>query len=167
MSTELEAPQHAPEADANAQGGSLLAAISNAMVRAMKQYYGKGPTKAKSYMVDNYLLIAMEGRLTVVEETLLRAGKHHLVREFRQTFQNEMAGEFTEQIERLTGRKVLTYQSQLVFDPNTQFEIFVLDPRGDGTRETEATAEAQWRGTGPVGEADEAAVGEERDELPE
>ena len=103
----------------------------------------------------------------MVEETLLRASKHHLVREFRQTFQNEMAGEFTEQIERLTGRKVLTYQSQLVFDPNTQFEIFVLDPRGDGTRETEATAEAQWRGTGPVGEADEAAVGEERDELPE
>ncbi len=105
----------------------------------------------------------MEGGLTVVEDTLLRAGKHHLVREVRQTFQKELAEEFTDRIEDLTGRKVLTYQSQLTFDPRTQFEIFVLDPSGDGSRETEATAEAQWRGTGPVGEANEAAVGEERE----
>ncbi len=160
MSAEPAAPQHAPEVDSNPHGGSLLAAISNAMVRAMKQYYGKGPTRAKSYMIDNYLFVAMEGGLTVVEETLLRAGKHDLVREVRQTFQNEMTAEFTGQIEELTGRAVLTYQSQLTFDPHTQFEIFVLDPRGNGTRETEATAEAQWRGTGPVGEAEAAALGE-------
>jgi uncharacterized protein YbcI len=167
MASELAGPQHEPEVDSDRQGGSLLAAISNAMVRARKQYYGKGPTKAKSYMVDNYLFIAMEGGLTVVEETLLRAGKHDLVREVRQTFQNEMATEFTDQIEGLTGRKVLTYQSQLTFDPHAQFEIFVLDPTGDGTPETEATAEAQSPGTAPVGEAEEAAVGEERRPLPE
>lgn len=161
--SEPEAPQRAPELHPEHQGGRLLAAISNAMVRAMKQYYGRGPTKAKSYMVDDYLFIAMEGGLTVVEDTLLRAGKHDLVRSVRQTFQNEMTAEFTGLIEQLTGRRVLTYQSQVLFDPHTQFEIFVLDPTGDGIEEAEATAKAQHRAGAPVGEAEQAVVAEARE----
>ena len=130
-------------------GQSLLADISNAMVQAMKQYYGKGPTQAKSYMIDDYLFVAMREPYTVVEHTLIRAGRHHLVREYRQAFENEMAAELTGQVEDLTGRKVLAYQSQVVFDPDTVFEIFVLDPTGDGSTEARATAEDQ----GLMGEA--------------
>lgn len=122
------------------QGHSLLAAVSNAMVQALKQYYGKGPTQAKSYMIDDYLFVAMREPFTVVEHTLLRAGKHDLVREYRQAFQNEMAAELTGQIEQLTGRRVLAYQSQIIFDPDTVFEVFVLDPTGNGAAETRATA---------------------------
>ena len=133
-------------------GQSLLADISNAMVQAMKQYYGKGPTQAKSYMIDDYLFVAMREPYTVVEHTLIRAGRHHLVREYRQAFENEMAAELTGQVEDLTGRKVLAYQSQVVFDPNTVFEIFVLDPTGDGSAEARATAEDQ----GLMGEASPA-----------
>ncbi len=131
------------------EGQQLLAAISNAMVSAMKHYYGKGPMRAKSYMVDDYLFVAMRDPLTVVEQTLLRAGRHDLVREYRQAFQNEMAAEFTGQIEKLTGRRVLTYQSQIMFDPDTVIEIFVLDSAGDGSEEAQATAEDQMA----VGEA--------------
>lgn len=130
-------------------GHQLLAAISNAMVSAMKHYYGKGPTRVKSYMVDDYLFVAMRDPLTVVEHTLLRAGRHDLVREYRQAFQNEMAAEFTAQIEELTGRQVLSYQSQVMFDPDTVIEIFVLDSAGDGSEEAQATAEDQMA----VGEA--------------
>lgn len=131
------------------EGHQLLAAVSNAMVSAMKKYYGKGPTRVKSYMVDDYLFVAMRDPLTVVEHTLLRAGRHDLVREYRQAFQNEMAGEFSAQIEELTGRRVLTYQSQIMFDPDTVIEIFVLDSAGDGSEEIQATAEARME----VGEA--------------
>lgn len=153
-----------PRDDATyAHGSSLLSDISNAMVRAMKRYWGKGPTRAKSYMVDDYLFIAMKGGFTVVEETLLRSGKHHLVREVRQTFQNEMTAEFTRMIEELTGRRVLGYQSQIMFDPDTVFEIFVLDSAGDGSDEAEATASDQQSPEGaPVGEAEPAVVGEAR-----
>ena len=162
MSAEHDAPRLVPEMDPERRGGSLLAAISDAMVHAMKQYYGKGPTAAKSYMIDSYLLVAMEGGLTVIEETLLRAGKHDLVREVRQTFQNEMASEFIGQIEDLTGRKVLTYQSQLTFDPHTQFEIFIFDRKHDGDDEVRATAEGQAHDRGSVGDAEQAALGEAR-----
>ncbi|HEV2772178.1 MAG TPA: DUF2294 domain-containing protein [Thermoleophilaceae bacterium] len=139
------------------QGHQLLAAISNAMVAAMKQYYGRGPMRAKSYMVDDYLFVAMRDPLTVVEQTLLRAGRHDLVREYRQVFQNEMAAEFTGQIEQLTGRRVLSYQSQIMFDPDTVIEIFVLESRGDGSEEAQATAEDQMA----VGEATPDAISAE------
>jgi uncharacterized protein YbcI len=105
----------------------LLADISNAMVGLKKEFYGKGPTKAKTYINDNYVLCVLQGGLTKNEETLLAAGEHGLVRQYRLRFQEAMADATTEAIERLTGRKVLGYHSQIVFDPEYGFEIFVLD----------------------------------------
>jgi uncharacterized protein YbcI len=105
----------------------LLADISNAMVGLKKEFYGKGPTKAKTYINDNYVLCVLQGGLTRNEETLLAAGQESLVREFRLKFQEAMADATTEAIERLTGRKVIGYHSQIVFNPEYGFEIFVLD----------------------------------------
>jgi|SRR5215212_6133352 len=109
------------------RGRGLRADISNAMVGLKKEFYGKGPTKAKTYINDNYILCVMQGGITRNEETLLAAGQESLVREYRLKFQEAMAAPTTEAIERLTGRKVLGYHSQIVFDPEHGFEIFVLD----------------------------------------
>lgn len=105
----------------------LRAEISNAMVGLKKEFYGKGPTKAKTYIHDNYVFCVMQGGITRNEETLLAAGQHSLVREYRLRFQEAMAAPTTEAIERLTGRKVMGYHSQIVFEPEHAFEIFVLD----------------------------------------
>jgi uncharacterized protein YbcI len=105
----------------------LLADISNAMVGLKKEFYGKGPTKAKTYVNDNYVLCVLQGGLTRNEETLLAAGEEALVRQYRLRFQEAMAAPTTEAVERLTGRKVLGYHSQIVFGPEYGFEIFVLD----------------------------------------
>jgi uncharacterized protein YbcI len=105
----------------------LRADISNAMVGLKKEFYGKGPTKAKTYVNDNYVLCVLQGGLTRNEETLLAAGQEDLVRQYRLKFQEAMAAPTTEAIERLTGRTVLGYHSQIVFDPEYGFEIFVLD----------------------------------------
>ncbi len=105
----------------------LLADVSNAMVGLMKEFYGKGPTKAKTYINDNYVLCVLQGGLTRNEETLLAAGQEMLVREYRLRFQEAMADATTEAVERLTGCNVLGYHSQIVFNPEYAFEIFVLD----------------------------------------
>jgi uncharacterized protein YbcI len=105
----------------------LLADISNAMVGLKKEFYGKGPTKAKTYINDNYVLCVLQGGLTRNEETLLAAGQEMLVREYRLRFQEAMADPTTEAVERLTGCNVLGYHSQIVFNPEYAFEIFVLD----------------------------------------
>jgi uncharacterized protein YbcI len=119
--------------DTTAQpGGMLLSAVSNSIVALMKKYYGRGPTAAKTYLLDDNLVVVMQDGFTTVERTLLDAGQDHLVREVRLRFQDQMGPEFTGEVERITGRRVLGYSSQVVFDPPTLFEMFVLEPSGEG-----------------------------------
>ncbi len=123
------------------RGGSLLAQISNAFVTMQKDYWGIGPLEAKSYMMDDLLLIVMRGGMTRAERTMIDFGQHDLVRTFRQTFENEMTQNLTGKIEELTGRKVLTYQSQILFDTDIVAELFVFDRApGGGAKEIVATA---------------------------
>ena len=119
--------------DTTAQpGGTQLSAISNAIVAMMKKYYGRGPTAAKTYLMDDNLVVVMQDGFTTVERTLLDAGHEHLIREVRLRFQEEMGPEFVGAVEEILDRKVLGYMSQVVFDPPTLFELFVLEPTGEG-----------------------------------
>jgi uncharacterized protein YbcI len=110
-------------------GGSVRTALANAMVGMKKQFYGRGPTAAKAWILDDYVFVAMEGGLTRNEETLLADGKDHLVRSYRLSFQETVEETVTAAVEEILGRHVLTYHSQIVFDPPRTFEIFVLEPQ--------------------------------------
>lgn len=112
-------------------GEGLLGRISTEMVQLMKQYFGKGPTKAKSYFLDDFLIVVMRGGTTRAEQTMLDADREDTVREFRQQFENEMTGRMTELIEELTGRKVINYQSQILFDPDISVELFFFEDAVD------------------------------------
>jgi uncharacterized protein YbcI len=124
--SELIEPDWTKDIETDARPG-MRSEISNAMVGLKKRFYGKGPTKAKTYINDNYVLCVLQGGLTRNEETLLEAGEEHLVRQYRLRFQEVMAAPTTEAIERLTGQKVIGYHSQITFQPDYAFEIFVLD----------------------------------------
>src|SRR4051794_7293710 len=114
-------------------GGSVRAALANAMVGMKKQFYGRGPTAAKAWLLDDYVLVAMEGGLTRNEETLLADGKQDVVRMYRLSFQETMGETTMAAVEELVGRKVLSYHSQIVFDPTRSFEMFVLEAPPDET----------------------------------
>ena len=114
----------------NEPGGSVRAALANAMVAMKKEFYGRGPTAAKAWVLDDDVFVVLEGGLTRNEETLLADGKEDLVRRYRLSFQETMREETTGAVTEITGREVLDYQSQIVFDPPRAFEIFVLAPGG-------------------------------------
>ena len=107
--------------------GSKRAAISNAMVGMKKQFYGKGPARARTYFNDSYVFVVMEGGLTRNEETLIAYGKADLVRSYRLAFQESMTETTCGAVEEILGVKVLAYHSQIVFDPVRAFEIFALE----------------------------------------
>lgn len=109
--------------------GALRAALASAMVSIMKAYYGRGPIAAKAWLLDDYVFVVLEGGLTRNEETLLADGKHDIVRSYRLAFQDTVSQTMTAIVAKLVGRNVLTYHSQIVFDPPRAFEIFVLEPR--------------------------------------
>jgi uncharacterized protein YbcI len=112
------------------RAGSSLATVSNGIVQLLRETYGRGPTKAKSYLNDDVVLVVLENILTTVEKTLLDDGKHDLVREVRLTYQAAESNRFKSIVEDAMGRKVLTYHSQVTFNPDMAFEIFVLEPEG-------------------------------------
>ncbi len=117
---------HSPE-DAGTQLGEQLAAVTNGIVRLFSEYYGRGPTKAKSYLLDDRILVCvLEDTMTRVERTLVENGHGHKVRDVRLTFQEAMAPEFKSCAAEAMGREVLAYHSQLTLDPDYGFEFFIL-----------------------------------------
>jgi uncharacterized protein YbcI len=112
-------------------GSQLRAALANAMVGLKKHFYGKGPEKARAYVEDQYVFVVLEGGLTRNEQTMVDRGEARTVREFRLRFQEVMGATTCTAVERLTGRTVVGYHSQLTFEPPTGFEIFRLDAPPD------------------------------------
>jgi uncharacterized protein YbcI len=119
---------HQSDTPMDERGTSVRLALANSMMGIMKQFYGKGPTGAKAWVLDDYVFIAMEGGLTRNEETLLEDGKEDLVRAYRLAFQETMRDTMMGTVAEITGRRVLTYHSQIVFHPTRAFEIFLLEP---------------------------------------
>jgi uncharacterized protein YbcI len=151
---ERSAPGHRTATEASPdRGGAVRAAISNAVMRLTNELYGRGAARTRTFVTDEHVFCALEGVLTAVERTLVEAGETELVRELRTRFMHMVRPVFAAEISRLLGRQVLAMESQLVFDPDTLFLIFVL---GDG-REPEPTAAA-----GEIAEANGPERGEPR-----
>ncbi len=117
-----------PGTEPSAPAGEELAEVTNAIVRLFREYYGRGPTRAKSYLLDDrYLVTVLRDTLTTVERTLGDTGQIDLVRRVRLTFQDAMADSFKGAVEGVLGRKVVAYHSQILVDPDIGFEFFVLE----------------------------------------
>ena len=120
------------ENDETLSVGELQAALSNAIVRIMRDFYGKGAARSRTTIFDEYVFVVLEDVLTTAEMTLRNGGAGDLVRKVRMRFEDVMTSAFVGEVERLTGRTVVAYHSQVVLDPPSCFEIFVLDPTQEG-----------------------------------
>jgi uncharacterized protein YbcI len=113
-------------------GKQALAAISEKLVSLHREYYGKGPTRAKTFLVDDTILCLLKGGFTVVEKTLIENGRQEAVHDVRHSFQLAMEERFTNVVEDALGRRVIAYMSQVHSDPDISAEVFVLEPDADG-----------------------------------
>ena len=111
--------------------GEALAEISTALVALHKRYYGKGPMRAKTFLVDNTVLCLLEGGFTIVERTLIDIGRDEVVRDLRHNFQLAMQQQFTEVVESRLDRRVVAYLSQVHTDPDIAVELFLLEPEAE------------------------------------
>jgi uncharacterized protein YbcI len=110
-----------------ASRGQLAAAISNAIVGIHSRHYGKGPTKAKTYLIDDTVVCVMQDVFTTVERTLIDNGKGELVREVRTTFQYALRDEFIDAVHEITGRVPRAFMSQIDCDADMAIEFFLLE----------------------------------------
>jgi len=124
--------------------GAVLTAISNGMVALLKEYYGVGPTQAKTYYQDDLVVCLLRGGFTRVEQTLLDGDRGRAVIEQRMAFQDVMRQRFEAVVQHATGRPVIGFMSGNQQDPDMICEVFVLSPT-DLFEEYEARAAAEGR----------------------
>ena len=114
--------------------GEMRAMISKEIVSLQAEYYGKGPTKAKTYIDDDLVVVVLEESFTRAEKTLAARGEREAIQHIRRRFQQAMADNFTSVVEQATGRKVKVFLSQTDIDQDVSVETFLLaDGRTDMT----------------------------------
>ena len=132
--------------------GDVLTAISDGMVALLKEYYGRGPTRAKTYYEDDLVVCLLRGGFTRVEQTLLEGGRGRAVIQQRMEFQELMRERFEAVIEDATGRRVIGFMSGNQQDPDMMCEVFVLAPTDlvDGDELAARTVDGRGREPRPL-----------------
>jgi uncharacterized protein YbcI len=108
--------------------GDVLTTISEGMVALLKEFYGRGPTQAKTYYMDDLVVCLLRGGFTRVEQTLLDGGRGQAVIQQRMEFQDVMRERFEAVVFEATGRRVVGFMSGNQQAPDMICEVFVLAP---------------------------------------
>ena len=107
--------------------GTLSASISRAVVGLFSEHTGRGPTKARTTIDAELIVVLLHDSMTHAEKTLVRAGRPAEVLQMRRTFQETMRPSLVDAVEGLTGRTVVSFMSANDIDPDAAAEIFVMD----------------------------------------
>lgn len=112
--------------------GAVVSQLSRETVQLHARLYGRGPTKARSYLHSAYAVCVLEEVFTTAERTLVGAGSGEHVRDTRKKFQDAVKAEFIEMVERITGRTVRVFLSQVDIEADLALEFFIFAD-GDGS----------------------------------
>jgi len=126
-----------PDPQESAARGALISQLSREIVQLHARLYGRGPTKARSYLHSDYAVCILEEIFTTAERTLIGAGASEQVSETRKKFQEAVKDEFIEVVERVTGRRVKVFLSQVDIGANLALEFFIFaEPEELGQRDS-------------------------------
>jgi uncharacterized protein YbcI len=111
----------------SAARGQLSADISSAVVHLFSKHTGRGPTKARTTLDADLVVVLLQDNMTKGEKSLVHAGRAAEVLQIRRTFQETMRPELVGAVERLTKRNVVSFMSANDIGPDAAAEIFLLD----------------------------------------
>ena len=119
-----------------AQRSEQATTISRAMVKLLRQISGRGPTKARTTIGRDHVLVMFEDSLSEGERTLVEAGHRDDVAAVRRSYQDVMEAEASAMVAEVTGRKVARFMSANHLDPpDAAAEVFLFEPDGAGDQQ--------------------------------
>lgn len=118
-----------------ARGRTINAEISTRIVGITRQYTGRGPTRARTYIEEDFVTCLLEDTLSKSELKVAEQSGDKAVIDHRRSIQNAMRRELEAMIEEVTGREVVAFLSDNHISPDYAIEVFVLEPlpKADGT----------------------------------
>jgi uncharacterized protein YbcI len=108
------------------RGGQALVEVSNAMVALHREYFGRGPGAARSFINDETVVCVLSDIYTAVERTLIGAGQAEHVRRTRTLHQEALQDEYKASVEAIMQRPVEAFLSVVHVDPDVAIEVFML-----------------------------------------
>ncbi len=111
--------------------GAISSAISRDIVRLHAQLYGRGPTKAKTYLDEDFALCILQEIFTPGEKTLVQTDHSDQVQATRHAFQLAVEAQFVGAVESATGRKVKAFFSQIHIGSDSAAELFLFEPQSE------------------------------------
>ncbi len=107
--------------------GELAAAVSNRLVQLVRDYTGRGPTKARTYIHDDVVMCVLQDTLTRGERVMADRGDPLAVIEHRRAFQRLMRDDAVQAVEEVMGKRVVAFLSDHHLDPDVAVETFLLE----------------------------------------
>lgn len=123
--------------------GARAAEISRGVVALIRRFIGRGPTRVRTTVNTNFVLVMLDETLTKAEQNLVSVGQLDAVIAMRRTYQEAMRAETKALVEEITGRTVISAMSDIDPTANIAVEVFVLEhePETGVTFTAEAEAE--------------------------
>jgi uncharacterized protein YbcI len=106
----------------------LLTAISDGLVGLVNEFYGHGPTHAKSYYQDDLVVCVLRGDFGDAEPDRPDAGRRAAMIEKRMEFRELMLDRVVAVVENATSQRVIGFMSSNQHSPDMMCEVFVLAP---------------------------------------
>lgn len=115
------------QSDLSTQPDAIVAKVSREVVAVLKESVGRGPTKAKTYLHDDCLMILLREGHTKTEGTMYKGGGERAVAQGRVDLSKMIRDPLTEVVERNTGRKVVGFLSSSQQEPDLLSFVFVFE----------------------------------------
>jgi uncharacterized protein YbcI len=106
----------------------LEAEITEAIIRYDIEYMGRGPREARTYVVDDLILVRLKGVLTPAEQQLSTSAEGvELVKNMRSRLRENSRAEFSRVIRDATGVAVRDILTDISTTSNERVFIFILE----------------------------------------
>lgn len=111
--------------------GQIESEISEALIKFEKEYMGRGPLSAKTYLIDDMVLIRLKGVLTPAEIQLARGSEQRRGRELIKQVRAELIEKgrplLDAIINSITGRRVRSLHTDISTVTGERVILFTLD----------------------------------------
>ena len=108
--------------------GKLESRISNSMITFQREQLGRGAESAKTYIVEDMIIIRLKGVLTAAEVQLAQTeeGKA-LVKEMRFRLEEIIRPKLEAMIEEITGHRVISLHNDISTKTGERMDVVIVD----------------------------------------
>jgi uncharacterized protein YbcI len=112
----------------NKTKGQIEAAVTEAITQFEREYLGRGPKEAKSFVVENLLVVKLQGILGPAERRLSHEeGGVELIKEMRRRVIESCSGDLSGLVRQETGVEVVSMHADISARTGERVFVFTLE----------------------------------------